>query len=127
MNVILALESRLTTVNDLPSIGSFFFIDPDLSSSEARSMIEHIAASDYHKILEAVAQRIELTPALDPVTIVDILRDENVKLGLKPMVYMTVLRHALTGMKKGPGVPEIIRVLGKGRTSARLRAVQTVQ
>jgi len=86
---------------------------------------------------------------LDPVTIVDILRDENVKLGLKPMVYMTVLRHALTGMKvrvvfsqslnianlscnlvimqKGPGVPEIIRVLGKGRTSARLRAVQTVQ
>lgn len=33
-------------MNDLPSIGSYFFVEPDLSSAEARSMIEPIPAED---------------------------------------------------------------------------------
>lgn len=52
--------------------------------------------------LEAIIRRVEPTPpgqSWDPLTIVDILHDENLKLGLKQKTFMTVLRHALTGMK----------------------------
>ena len=79
----------------------------------------------------------------DQLGIADMLHEENGRLGLKPKTFMTVLRHALTGMKvrfasplrlisiidafgllsqNGPGVPEIMRVLGKQRTSTRLKA-----
>jgi hypothetical protein len=42
-------QSRLTTVNDVPSIGPFFFVEPDLSSEEARSMTKSLSPSDRRK------------------------------------------------------------------------------
>lgn len=110
--------------------------------------------------LEAIIQRIDPAPAGQQwnllTTLVDILHDENAKLGLKQKVFMTTIRHALTGMKvcgfgffplvprftltllialciiyllmqKGPSTPEIMRVLGRGRTLTRLKAAQTKQ
>jgi len=124
MKFILTLDSRLTTIDDVPSIGSFFFVDPDLSSEEARSIIESISASDRQNILEAVLRRVELTGtggSWEQLSFADILHEENTHLGLKPKTFMTVLRHALTGMKKGPGVPDIMRVLGRQRTLSRLK------
>jgi len=123
MKVMLALDSRLVTVNDITSIGPFFFIDPDLSSEEARSIIEPISTSDRQKILEAVLKRVE-PPAeelWDQLDFTAVLHEENTRLGLKPKIFMTVLRHALTGMKRGPGVAESMRVLGRQRTSVRLK------
>ena len=35
----------------------------------------------------------------DPATLTDVLHDENRKTSLKQKEYMTILRHALTGMK----------------------------
>jgi glutamyl-tRNA synthetase len=35
---------------------------------------------------------------------------------------MTALRHALSGMKAGPSLPEIIDVLGVERTAERLKS-----
>ncbi|KAF7964718.1 hypothetical protein HWV62_3671, partial [Athelia sp. TMB] len=124
---ITALESRLTTVKDIPSMGAFFFVDPDWAGSEAKGMLKGIEAQDQHKILDAVASRLR---ALQPtehdaewwtaLPFSDILHSEIDALGVKSKEFMTVLRHALTGMKKGPSVPDVIRTLGEERTFWRL-------
>lgn len=124
MKVILTLERRLTTINDIPSMAPFFFVDRDLSSEEARSMIRSFSASDRKYTLEVVLRRIEQIgtgESWDQLHIADILHEENTQLGLKSKIFMTVLRHALTGMKNGPGVPDIMRALGRQRTLTRLK------
>jgi len=124
MKVILTLERRLTTINDVPSMAPFFFVDPDLSSEEARSMIRPFSESDRKCTLEAVVRRIEQIgtgESWEVLPMADILHVENAQLGLKSKIFMTVLRHALTGMKNGPGVPEIMRTLGRQRTLTRLK------
>ena len=96
--------------------------------------------------LKAVLQRLESSAtgeSWDQLNFNDILHEENVRLGLKSKVFMTVLRHALTGMKvclihlsllvademfpsqRGPGVPETMRALGSQRTLARLRTAHS--
>jgi glutamyl-tRNA synthetase len=42
-------QSRPTTVNDIPALAPFFFIDPDLASEEARSMIASFSTLDRRK------------------------------------------------------------------------------
>jgi glutamyl-tRNA synthetase len=48
------------------------------------------------------------------------LRAENAALGLRPQVFMTALRHALSGMKTGPSVPVILALLDLERSLRRL-------
>ena len=48
--LIIELQSRFTTVDDIPYMGPFFFLDPDLSSEEARSMAKSFANSDHGKL-----------------------------------------------------------------------------
>jgi hypothetical protein len=38
-------------VNDIPTLAPYFFIEPDLKSDEARSMIKSVSGDDYSKAL----------------------------------------------------------------------------
>ena len=48
---VVATQSRFTTVDDIPSMGPFFFLDPDLSSEEALSMVKSFSNSDHGRFL----------------------------------------------------------------------------
>ena len=54
-------QSRFTIVDDIPSMGPFFFLDPDLSSEEARSMTKSFADSDRRKSLHRTLSHPRLT------------------------------------------------------------------
>ena len=54
-------QSRFTIVDDIPSMGPFFFLDPDLSSEEARSMTKSFADSDRRKSLRGTLSHLLLT------------------------------------------------------------------
>ncbi len=41
-SVIFALEGRLVNIKDIPTLAPFFFIEPDLGSEEARSMMKKV-------------------------------------------------------------------------------------
>ncbi len=74
-------------------------------------------------------------------TLSEVLHDENAKTSLKQKEYMTILRHALTGMKvstslhgivgsytypqlqTGPTVADVLFVLGAQRSIARLQSL----
>ncbi|TFY71407.1 hypothetical protein EVG20_g1615 [Dentipellis fragilis] len=118
-NVILSLQGRLMNINDLPRLVPYFFVDPDWESDEAKAMFKGLSAADYQRVTGAVVRRLTAAGGLQDIA--DILHDENAKSGLKPKPFMTVLRHAFTGMKSGPSVPEIVQTLGYERTIDRLK------
>ncbi|KAF9649054.1 Nucleotidylyl transferase [Thelephora ganbajun] len=104
--VILALRSRITNILDVAKLAPYFFVEPDYGSQEAESMIKSIPQADIVKIPTNVAPRLELVESW--------------------RIFMTVPRHALSGMKTSPSVVEIMDALGKERSMARLRGREVV-
>ncbi|KAG1746908.1 hypothetical protein EDB19DRAFT_1894114 [Suillus lakei] len=116
--VISVLQGRITNLHDVPTLAPFFFVELDYTLPEAHTMKRGLSAN--HVLRRVILQ---LESSL-PVTQSDIgvfLHDACEKTGLKSKVFMTVLRHALSGMKAGPSLPEIIDVLGTERTAERLK------
>ncbi|KAG5634487.1 hypothetical protein H0H81_001779, partial [Sphagnurus paluster] len=107
---------RLTNLNDIPLHGSFFFVEPDYTADKAQVMLKRITP-EQQKLLDAVAA----TEPWDGLDILGLLHMERERLGVPYKVFMTVLRHALCGQKDGPAVADVMRVLGRERTLARLR------
>jgi len=73
-------------------------------------------------VLSTVKARLEASPERwEELDLAGILHKERLTLGLSTKVFMRVLRHALTGMKDGPGLADVMEVLGRERTIARLQ------
>ncbi|KAF9647742.1 glutamyl-tRNA synthetase [Thelephora ganbajun] len=136
--VILALQSRITNILDIAKLAPYFFVEPDYGSQEAESMIKSIPQVDIGmyfwliwgnilvKILTNVVPRLELVESWTEDELATVLHDAAHDLGVGQKIFMTVLRHALSGMKTGPGVAEIMDALGKERSVVRLRGREIV-
>jgi len=121
-SVIFALEGRLVNIKDIPTLAPFFFIEPDLGSDEALSMMKKVDKDVARQVLEDLLSRLEQTEGswTSSTDLSAILHDEHDRLKMKQKVYMTIVRHAITGMKAGPGAGDIMRILGKERTLERV-------
>ncbi|KAG1857071.1 hypothetical protein F4604DRAFT_1931611 [Suillus subluteus] len=125
--VISVLQGRITNLHDVPTLAPFFFVELDYELPEAHSMKRGISADDYGKsrtvnhVLRRVILQLESSSPSTQADIAVFLHDACEKTGLKSKVFMTALRHALSGMKAGPSLPEIIDVLGTERTAQRLK------
>ena len=120
--LIIELQSRFTTVDDIPYMGPFFFLDPDLSSEEARSMAKSFANSDHGKLffffspssspayepsflppvqtLERVSAKLEEQHEdWDDLDISSLIHTVRADLNINQKTFMSILRYALTGMK----------------------------
>ncbi|KAI0078525.1 glutamyl-tRNA synthetase [Panus rudis PR-1116 ss-1] len=124
--VVLALQGRLVNIMDLPELAPYFFVDPDWSSEEAKKLRSAATDDEYRTALTSILERL---PTNEENWIEDALREvlhsETNKLGLKQKVYMSILRHALTGQKAGPSVATIMETLGEARTRQRLQLALT--
>ncbi|KAI0367459.1 glutamyl-tRNA synthetase [Pilatotrama ljubarskyi] len=124
--VISALQGRTTKLSDIPSLGSFFFVEPDYSSPEAGKMRQSLPSENYILVVDRLVSRLRNTELRwETASLSELLHDENAKTSLKQKEYMTILRHALTGMKTGPSVADILYVLGRERSLARLQAARS--
>ncbi|KIJ60123.1 hypothetical protein HYDPIDRAFT_32546 [Hydnomerulius pinastri MD-312] len=125
--VIHVLQGRITNVNDVPGLAPFFYIDPDYATPEALFMRKSISVDDYSRSLDATIHHLEAKP--DACNVSDlgiVVHDACDATGLKQKVFMTAVRHAISAMKTGPSIPEIIDVLGIDRTISRLKAALLV-
>ncbi|KAI0344028.1 glutamyl-tRNA synthetase [Trametopsis cervina] len=119
--VILSLKGRVTNLQDLPVLAPFFFIEPDLSSNEAMSMFQSVPQATHDAFLDSLISRLSGDLILwDTKVLNDILHDEIARHQMKSKAPMTVVRRALTGMKTGPSVADVMQIIGKDRTLARL-------
>ncbi|KAH9891169.1 glutamyl-tRNA synthetase [Cubamyces lactineus] len=120
--VISVLQGRTTKLSDIPSLGPFFFVEPDYSSSEAQRMKQSLSSEHYAAVVDSLVSCLSGGIQWEVATLSLVLHDENAKTSLKQKEYMTILRHALTGMKTGPSVADVLYVLGPERSLIRLQA-----
>ncbi|KAF9263886.1 glutamyl-tRNA synthetase [Marasmius fiardii PR-910] len=126
VHAIRLLERRLVTLNDIPDLAPYLFIEPDYETEEAKKMEERVGG-DLTRILSSAKDVItSLTSSgafesTSTTEIVELLHQERDRLGLKK-TYLMGVRWALTGMKDGPGVADIMKVIESDRTLKRLGA-----
>ena len=115
-------QGRIANIQDVPALAPYFFVDPNYSTLEARSIYKYMPNDDYRerhhsltvlsyassvshltrtgRALDATIHRLESKPDIQTVSevssLVHIACDTT---GLKQKVFMTALRHALTAMK----------------------------
>lgn len=107
----------------MPNLAPYFFVEPDYRSQEAESMVKSIPQADIGrcnrwfqvflltsgaylvKILTDVVPRLELVESWTEDELTTILHEASHDLGVAQKTFMTVLRHALSGMKVCGTVP----------------------
>ncbi|KAL0563947.1 Glutamate--tRNA ligase mitochondrial [Marasmius crinis-equi] len=124
MHAIRILERRLVTIKDVPDLAPYLFEEPDLSTDEAKKMFKRVER-DSEQILESastIVRSLVDTGKWEDTSVVELVRmfhEERDRLGMK--MYLVALRWALTGMKDGPAVGDIMKVIGPERTLRRLQ------
>ncbi|KAK7453366.1 Glutamate--tRNA ligase mitochondrial [Stygiomarasmius scandens] len=115
------LDGRLTNLHDIPLHAPWLFVDPDLSTPEAQQMAEQtkmdvplrvkiITAA--HSLLAVEAQTWDSFISQSNEQVLKNFHVIRETLRLKPKPFLMLLRYVLTGMKDGPALVDIMRVLG---------------
>ncbi|KAJ7674203.1 glutamyl-tRNA synthetase [Mycena rosella] len=120
-SVISMLDSRVINIHDIVSLAPYLFVEPDYTSELAQSMIKRATPEQHQEILSTVHAVLERTPdSWDAGTLHDLLTKEKKR---RHNLFLSVVRHALTAMKDGPPLVELMILLGKKRTLARIGAL----
>lgn len=120
--VIQLMKERVTTVNNFVTFGSYFFTDT-LTYDEKAKLKNWTADSSKH--ITALAQSIEKAKELNRATAEEILRKVAEEHRVNAGRIIHAVRLALTGLAIGPGLFELMEVLGKEKVIQRFkRAVE---
>jgi glutamyl-tRNA synthetase len=111
-------QEKLKTLAEISDLSVYFFKDDYPMTDEAKKTWEKNAA-DRGKVLEIFKKIIE-EEGVDKAKVEERLRRDAEAAGIKPKVYMHVIRVALTGSTMGPGLFDIAEALGKEKTLARI-------
>jgi glutamyl-tRNA synthetase len=117
--LVRAIGDRLHTLADAERYGSFLFAaELDLEPAAWAEVLDRAEAGPR---LAQLAERIEATPAWSVEAIEPALRDLASELGVKAGELIHPARVALSGRKVSPGIFEVMWLLGRETTAARLR------
>jgi len=116
--VLAILGERFRVPGDVLAYGDFFFRDE--IEYEPGAVQRYLEPAGAVEILRAVRQKLADAPAFDLGAIEAAVRGAADALGVKSGAVIHPLRVALTGKTVGPGLFELIGVLGRDRTLARL-------
>ncbi|KAI9145442.1 hypothetical protein BKA69DRAFT_1024899 [Paraphysoderma sedebokerense] len=126
--VIDSVKTRVTMLNQVPSITTYFFLEPNYLSIDAKKMRKKIKEDEFEAITEkainqfVVLQKRTLDPS--PEEINNIIKNiaKSVSKTSTPLMQpvLNTLRYALTGQTIGAGVVETVRILGLKKTIDRI-------
>ncbi|MBI5915950.1 MAG: glutamate--tRNA ligase [Bacteroidetes bacterium] len=112
------MKGRATFLSDLVVQASYLF--GDVQSFDNENIVKRWKPES-HPNFEALAVLMESTEPFDAPTLEERVKNLMTERSLKPGEVMPLLRIALAGTMQGPGVYEMMVVLGRQRTVARLR------
>ncbi|KAH8830293.1 glutamyl-tRNA synthetase [Flagelloscypha sp. PMI_526] len=132
-------KSRLTNMNDISTQAPFMFTIPNWQSDEAKKMVQNIPedvhglvldlVQDYFSSNIATFQTGDGSSGWEPDSLRKVLQSLEQHLRAEHDVshrtFMTVLRHALCGMKDGPSLVDVMTLLGYERVIERLSLAQS--
>ncbi|KAJ7931393.1 hypothetical protein B0H13DRAFT_1957915 [Mycena leptocephala] len=122
-SVIRVLDSRLVNIRDMVSLAPYLFVSPDHTSDEAQRMIRRVTTDQRNRILLSVYS---VLANIDPLSwnvanLHEVMTAERERIAMP--VFLPVIRYALTAMKDGPPIVDLLVVLGKQRTLARIKSI----
>ncbi|CAK9779682.1 glutamyl-tRNA synthetase [Cutaneotrichosporon oleaginosum] len=112
---------RVTRLNEMPDAAAVYFLDPDYAAEGPRAMKAKLKQDAYTDSVSTVIEQLEGRGELTTQGAWDAIHATFNKLAYKKKEITMSLRHALTGRPQGPTVAEIMSVLGRERSLARLR------
>lgn len=119
------LRERYHYTTDFTSLGRSFFSDDFIFDEKA--VQKNLLKNDIlKKLLPALAEKFSAMEGFDEKEIEDIMRAMIEEQGVKAGVLINGVRTAVTGQAVGPGIFELLAILGKERVIARLKKVGEV-
>ncbi|OBZ86939.1 Glutamate--tRNA ligase [Choanephora cucurbitarum] len=122
VQVIDTIKERIRNVSDIPTLCSYYFVQPDFTSADAQTLKKKLKqpAIDLITTNEFTHELSSVTP-FDADTIKPWIYSLAESKQLNPNHVMMALRYAVTGSRVGAGVAETIQVLGKDTVLRRLQ------
>jgi glutamyl-tRNA synthetase len=118
LNVVGLLKERLSFPKDFVEMSRYFFYDPELfDEAGSKKYWEQETSSQ----LQLLADRLESLPEFSHSSIETALRQLAEDLQIKPTKLIHPARLALSGRTIGPGLFEMMELLGKETVVRRLR------
>ncbi len=116
--VVGIMGERLRLPRDILAYGDFFFRDDVVF--DAQAVQKHLRGAETVALLRHLRRALGAATPFDLDTIEAAVRGAAAEIGVEGKVVIHPLRVALTGKTVGPGLFELIEVLGKDRVLARL-------
>ena len=120
LNLIELFKGRISTLSELIEWSGFFFVDEVKLIPEAKAKLKENNLTKEFGILK---EKFALLKEFDHVAVEKAFRDTIEQLNIKSRVLIHPLRAAVTGSLIGPGIFEVIALLGKERVCERLDKV----
>lgn len=120
LGVINLLRSRVRTINEFGEAGVYFWREP--VEYEAAARAKHWAEPNTASWLESLAQVYSTLNEFTASELDRSLRELAEKLNIKAGTMIHAARLAITGSSVSPSFFEVVALLGKERTLARLQA-----
>jgi glutamyl-tRNA synthetase len=119
-NTLDLIRTRLHTIKDFSSKGRPYFSDdyPFEEDAVAKNLKKDAHLSTY---LAELADALEQVPVFDTVSTENAVRTLAQNYGFKAGLLINALRTAVTGQSAGPGLFEVLAVLGKEKSASRIR------
>lgn len=116
------IKERLEKLSDFEELTSFFYRPIEESDSYAQLLLKKGDAQLVANQLELLLARFEKQAAWTVAEIESTIRSLQAELDWKKSQFFMMVRVAVTGKKATPPLFETIEVLGKDKTTARLKA-----
>jgi nondiscriminating glutamyl-tRNA synthetase len=118
LQLIKAIQPELKTLNDAARLLAFYFEKPQVEISD---LLQHTSKEELQTILEIVKNNLELTNKPDEFfnSVKKAAKDQNIPMKL----IWQIVRIILTGMPQGPGIKELLELLGADEAQNRIKLV----
>lgn len=120
--VIELLKERVITLHDFIDFAPYFYTEPEEYDEKYKQ--KHWSEKTNNYLLE-ILRRFEKLDNFDKNLIEKIVRDYAAELNISPSKLIHPLRYSTTGKSVGPGLFELIEVLGKEKVVKRIKKVIT--
>jgi len=116
--IVLALKERSRTLVEMAQSASYFFKEEIELDPKAK---EKFLKPSVRPLFEKLIERLETVATFDPAAIEKIFKELIAAASIKLGDLAQPVRVALTGRTVSPGIYEVMELLGKERTLARLK------
>jgi len=120
--VVATLKERAKTLVELVEVGRFYFVAPERYDEKAAAKFLTAAGAERLERLTARLPEVDFTPAALEAA----YRELAAALGVKLVDLAQLTRLAVTGGTASPPLFEVLVLLGRDETLARLRRARSV-